>query len=57
MVSFPSGSKNSNENESCSIADLFLYSYENELSDNMISKVATGDLPGHLIYAKDTLMI
>ena len=35
------------------LADLFLYSYENEFLDNMI-KVATGDLPGHLIYATDT---
>ena len=35
------------------LADLFLYSYENEFLDNMI-RVATGDLPGHLIYAIDT---
>ena len=35
------------------LADLFLYSYENEFLDNMI-KVATGDLPGRLIYAIDT---
>ena len=34
-------------------ADLFLYSYENEFLDNMI----TGDLADHLIYAIDTLMI
>ena len=38
------------------LADLFLYSYENEFLDNMI-KVAIGDLPGHLIYAIDPLMI
>ena len=36
------------------LADLFLYSYENEFLDNMIKSVATGDLPGHLIYATDT---
>ena len=35
------------------LADLFLYSYENEFLVNMI-KVARGDLPGHLIYATDT---
>ena len=38
------------------LAGLFLYSYENEFLDN-ISEVATGDLPGHLIYAIDTLII
>ena len=39
------------------LADLFLYSYENEFLDN-ISEMATGDLPGVcLIYAIDTLMI
>ena len=35
------------------LADLFLYSYENEFLDNMI-RSATGDLPGRLIYAIDT---
>ena len=35
------------------LADLFLYSYENEFLDNR-SGVATGDLPGRLIYAIDT---
>ena len=35
------------------LADLFLYSYENELLDNMI-RSATGNLLGRLIYAIDT---
>ena len=39
-MSFPSGTWNSNGNELCScvplLADLFLYSYENEFLDNMI---------------------
>ena len=38
------------------LADLFLCSYDNEFLDNM-TQVATGGLPGHLIYAIDTLMI
>ena len=38
------------------LADLFLYSYENKFL-TISSKVATGDLPGHLIYAIVTLMI
>ena len=38
------------------LADLFLYSYENDILDDMI-KVATEDLPGHLIYVIDTLII
>ena len=38
------------------IADLFNYPYKNEFLDNMIRR-ATGDLPGHLIYAVDTLMV
>ena len=35
------------------LADLFLYSYENEFLDNMI-KSGHRRLPGHLIYATDT---
>ena len=38
------------------LADLFLYSYENEFSDNR-SEVVTGYLPGHLTYAVNILMI
>ena len=38
------------------LADLFLYTYENEFLNNMI-RGATGDLPDHLICALDTLMI
>ena len=34
----------------------FLYSYENEFLDNMI-RSGREDLPVHLIYAIDTLMI
>ena len=37
------------------LADLFLYSYENKFLDNMIR--SGHRLPGHLIYATDTLMI
>ena len=35
------------------LADLFLYSYENEILDNMI-RSGHRDLPGRLIYAIDT---
>ena len=35
-MSFPSGNWNSSGNELCSIANLFLYSHENEFLDNMI---------------------
>ena len=38
------------------LADLFLYSYENEFSDNMI-RSGHRRLASHLIYAIDTLMI
>ena len=40
-------------NCAASPAVLFIYSYENELLDNMI----TEELPGNVIYAIDTLMI
>ena len=36
------------------VADLFLNSYENEFLNNILRRVATGDLPGCLIYAIDT---
>ena len=38
------------------LADLFLYSYENEFVDNMI-RSGHSRLAKHLIHAKDTLMI